>query len=74
MATTTLQKGGGGGRKGAKFSKVFEGFCLRLLVDFLFPSFSRPNYTEIRARRQRKLRNNLIKKFVIFTCRYFKLS
>ena len=23
-------RGGGGGRKEAKFSKVFEGFCLRL--------------------------------------------
>ena len=29
MATTTLQKGGGK-QKGAEFSKVFQGFCLRL--------------------------------------------
>ena len=29
VATTTLQKGGAK-RKGAEFSKVFQGFCLRL--------------------------------------------
>ena len=29
VATTTLQKGGGK-QKGAEFSKVFQGFCLRL--------------------------------------------
>ena len=31
VATTTLQKGGGK-QKGAEFSKVFQGFCLRLQV------------------------------------------
>ena len=32
VVTTTLQKGGGGagGTKRAEFSKVFQGFCLRL--------------------------------------------
>ena len=33
VTATTLQKGGGGwagGTKGAEFSKVFQGFCLRL--------------------------------------------
>ena len=29
VATTTLQKGGGK-QNGAEFSKVFQGFCLRL--------------------------------------------